>query len=83
MQTALPRYWQRTQDLCAALTEKARLLGPDAKMPTVVDLCHEFRASARTLISASRIGNNGMFFTVCARSGFSFRLRYSRRRYGH
>lgn len=49
MQTCLPRYRQRTHDLCAALTEKARALGPDAKMPTVVELCHEFRASSTTL----------------------------------
>ena len=49
MQNTLPRHRQRTQDLCAALTEKARVLGPDAKMPTVIELCQEFKTSSTTL----------------------------------
>jgi DNA-binding LacI/PurR family transcriptional regulator len=52
MQTTLPRHRQRTQDLCVALTEKARVLGPDAKMPTTVELCHEFKTSPTTLNNA-------------------------------
>jgi DNA-binding LacI/PurR family transcriptional regulator len=52
MQTTLPRHRQRTQDLCGVLTEKARVLGPDAKMPTTVELCHEFKTSPTTLNNA-------------------------------
>lgn len=67
MQTALPRHRQRTQDLCAALTEKARLLGPDAKMPTVVELCHEFKASSRTLNHAlQELEQRGVLYRVRA-----------------
>ena len=42
----------KTQDVCNRLNERARLLGPAAKLPTIVELRDEFGVSITTLHNA-------------------------------
>ena len=49
------RHQPKTQEVCARLTEMAHSLGPESKLPTVLELRDQMGVSLRTLDSAMKV----------------------------